>query len=230
MNLNEKRNYIKRSIQKILLIILALFALGCGDKEDTENRMYGDVSGFFANEGFVKSGVPVKLLDATSNQFFIACSIMNCEHTSKSEECEARLEDMSVGIYTIIYNEKMYYFQWMYEYVTDVWVKELSGSGHSKVATIPYKYEKRYFILADGKFYFSATEAIGSDEDVEESKPFLVEFDLNTYECRKLTEPEAYEDYSFQKLEVLDGSLYYVYYAYMPDYFKLLREMETMED
>lgn len=217
---------MKRTFKIGLLMMVLLFALGCGKKEVSKERVYGFFDGFFAKEGLVEDGLPVILHDANCNQRFIACSIMNCEHLEDSEECEAYIEGR---MYTIIYDGKMYYFCSVYGYITDVWVKELSGSGRTKVTTIPYHYEKRYFLLYDGKLYFGATEAIDADK-TEESLPFLVEFDLNTYEHRKITEGEQhdqYEDYKYDKIEILDGELYYEFNAYMPDYHELHQEAMT---
>ena len=219
---------MKKHVKIIVLMLLVLSALGCGQKEGVSQRMYGDPDGFFANEGFVRDGHLVKILDPVKDEFFIACSIMNCEHTADSEECEANFENYGY-VYTIIFDGKMYYFQRVYGHITEIWVKELSGSGRSKVATIPYQYEQRGFVLYKNKLYFSAVEGVGSKSS-DTSNAFLVEFDLNTYDCRKLTETLDYEEYSFQKLEVLDNSLYYYYFAYMPEYFDLVFAADTMED
>ena len=216
---------MRKKLSIILLVICVFFCIGCKTKDISRQNVYGNGNGFFAKEGFVLSGTPVEFVDALSNKTFIACSILNCEHIEGSEECEAMLEDSNY-VYTIIFDGKMYYLQHAEDYTTNLWVKELAGSGRSKVATIPYSFEKRQFVLNDGKLYFGAKEGIGEDK-LKESLPFLVELDLNTYECRKLTEPEAYEDYSFQKLDILDGSLYYVYYAYLEDYFKVYQEAVT---
>lgn len=207
-----------------MLIILISIVFWRNDTENKE-KAYGYIKTFFASEGMVAiTDEQVKYIDPISGQVYMLCSIPNCLHNKENENCEANIEAQ----YGLIYDGKVYYFVRNF-LETEIWVKELSGSGKSKFVTIPYKTKLRDSILTDGKFYFSAYEELG-EYGTEKSGMFIVELDLKTGECRKITEEEDYENYSINKIEIFGGALYYTYTAYRPEYFEMQTEIETQED
>ena len=214
---------MKKRIKLILVItgilIVGLIAVGiflCNrDREYVSGKSYGGNGFFFAPEGACSITTCIQFIDPVTSQTHYLCRIPNCNHEESNKECEA----WTGPTCALIYDECLYYFE-RGALESVIWVRELAGSGESKLMTVPFKPTRKGYIVVDGRLYCTVTEPV-DDYGMERSKEFLVEIDLERGEYRKLTEEEPYEDYAIKDLDIFNGCLYYTCEVRMPEYHEI---------
>lgn len=218
----KTRNKIILAVSGVLLVALIVFVVQLVGKKDTytHETIYGEGGLCFSPEGVCITVSGLRFFDPVTSELSYLCRIPNCTHETSNEECEAFKISYANGAF--IYEGNLYYFE-RKPLVSEIWVRELAGSGERKLAEVPFTPKDEYFIIVDGKLYCTVTEAL-DDYGIERSGLFLVEIDINTGAYRRLTEEESYGNYKIKELEIFNGELYYNCTVYPEGYDEMYQE------